>query len=162
MKRALLALAALAAFSAPALAASYIPLGPKVYTPQPDLVIPQPDVVVPQPDLVTPQPDTVTVIPGEVVRTGPTNNNAGPEFCFTADMFGNPFKNGEQCHAATSISETFGSYKKPDTTKVTKNPDLVTPQPDLVIPQPDVVIPQPDKCTQRGWSRSGGFGNYDC
>src|SRR5690606_26570524 len=44
---------ALAAMSVPASAASYIPLGPKTYTPQPDIVTPQAPTVTPQAPTVT-------------------------------------------------------------------------------------------------------------
>lgn len=139
-----------AAATAPAAAAGsiFIPIGPPVYTPQPDKVTPQPDKV-------TPQAPTVTVTPGDYVDTGPENSSEYPQNCFTATIFGEPFKNGRQCYDAKTLSPTTGGFSLPATVSSTPNPDLVEGQPDLVEPQPPT-------CSQPGISIPGGFGSRDC
>lgn len=161
---------ALAAMSVPASAASYIPLGPKTYTPQPDLVTPNPDLVVPQDPTVIPQDPTVTVIPAKVVGNGSSEPHQKP----APQGYGEPGTNrwfnvkcntlayvNADCVAATMNPGSGGSFI-PAKTTVTANPDLVIPNPDLVIPQPPTVTPQPPTCSQPGWSLSGGLGNYAC
>lgn len=141
---------ALAAMSVPASAASYIPLGPKTYTPQPDIVTPQAPTV-------TPQAPTVTKSGG-----GFTSSSSEPHI-------GNPNPSGSGWYNAKcdtiadvnadcvprSLHPGHGGMPIPVKTTVTANPDLVTPN-------PDIVTPQPPTCSQPGWSLSGGLGNYAC
>lgn len=189
-----LALVAIAsvALTAPTMASGYIPIGPKIYTPRPPLVVPQPPIVTPQapiithqPDLITPQapivtprPDLVTVTPGAYFDPGHEStpiDDGESETCFSADMFGRPFKNGEQCFVARTLSPLVNGYYLPDVTEIVPQPDLVTPQPDLITPQPDIVTPQPDivtpqpdlvvpqppTCKQLGLGH-GGLGWHSC
>lgn len=164
MKRFALALLASAALITPTMAAGYIPIGPKVYTPRPPIVTPQAPIVTPQPDLVSPQPDLVNVTPGAYVSEGPGNDpNPGQEseICLTGSLLDGPFKNGPQCFVPRTLVPTTGGYFLPNIITSTPQPDLVTPQPDLVTPQPDIITPQPPSCKQLGVG-SSGLGYYSC
>lgn len=179
MKLRYLALAITAAFAltTPAYAAGYIPLGPKIYTPQPDIITPQPDLVTPQPDLVTPQPPIVTpqdpIITENTVLVHSGNTGAAP-FGSAADR---GFWN-EKCQTFAYVNDdctvlSIADHDKqnnvyrtdvivtPQPDIVTPQPDIVTPQPDIVTPQPPIVTPQPDSCKQKGIGNHG-IGYYSC
>lgn len=152
MKISALTIAALVAVAliTPANAAGYIPLGPKVYTPQPPIITPQDPIVTPQPDLVETTPGyTLGGDPAPIANTD------------------DPYKPGwwnEKC-------KTF-AYVNADCTVQSLNPGnlgarvvpavtTTTPQSDIVTPQPDLVTPQPDSCKQKGLG-SSGLGWYSC
>lgn len=167
IKSFILASVAALAFTAPSFAAGYVPLGPKIYTPQPDIVTPQPDLVTPQPDIVTPQAPTITET---TVVDRPATHNSGNSPTYV---------NGNEPGFWNPVCKTF-AYVNADCTTlvmnpggggwpavthvntiVTANPDIVTPQPDLVTPQPPIVTPQPDTCKQLGLG-GHGLGYYSC
>lgn len=54
-------------------------------------------------------------LPGTSVSegVGSTNTDGLSRTCFTADISGRPFKNGEQCFVPTSLSPTTGGYSIP-------------------------------------------------
>lgn len=150
MKRIAIATMTILALTTSSFAAGYIPLGPKVYTPQPP-------IITPQPDLVTPQPDLVETTPG--YHTG-----GDPAPIVNTDDAYIPGWWNEKC-------KTF-AYVNADCTVQSLNPGNIggryfpavtttTPQPDLVTPQPDIVTPQPDSCKQKGLG-SSGLGWYSC
>lgn len=57
---------------------------------------------------------TITKAPDTFVSVSESNApNGGSESCFTADIFGNPFKRGPQCYVPHSLSPTTGGYSIP-------------------------------------------------
>jgi len=57
---------------------------------------------------------TITKAPDTQVSVSESNApNGGSESCFTADMFGHPFKRGPQCYVPMSLSPTTGGYSIP-------------------------------------------------
>jgi len=151
MKRLTLASIAVLALTSSAFAASYVPLGPKVYTPQPPTVTPQAPTV-------TPQDPTITVTGGGAASAGSSeshigNPNPAGKGWFNAECDGIANYNAD-CTVQLEVNASGGT-PIPVVTTVTANPDLVTPNPDLVTPNPPT-------CTRFGWSAQGGFGQYGC
>lgn len=134
---------ALAAMSVPASAASYIPLGPKTYTPQPDIVTPQAPTIT-ETEVVV-QPATHDSAPNTSLQSF---GHCPPMRTMNGGWTARTNVNAD-CTALSINPGSSGSpaVKRIDTT-VTANPDIVTPQ--------------DPTCSQSGWSLSGGFGNYSC
>lgn len=165
LKSIMLAAVAAMALTSVANAAGYIPLGPKVYTPQPPIITPQPDLVTPQPDLVTPQPDLVDVTPGYHTGGDPASTGGIGDHCPKMATMNGGWQTRTNVNAdCTQMSlhpGNLGGRWIPAVTTNTPQPDIVTPQPDVVTPQPDIVTPQPDSCKQKGLG-SSGLGWYSC
>lgn len=148
MKRITLGLLAAILMTAPTMAAGYIPIGPKVYTPNAPIVTPQAPTV-------TPQAPTVT--------GGGFDNRGGS----SEPHIGNPNPTGKgwfnaKCNTIANVNADCVPYSMNPTHGATPIPVVVTANPDLVTPNPDIVTPVADSCSQRGWSPRGGFGYYSC
>lgn len=168
MKRLTIGLMATLLLTAPTMAAGYIPIGPKIYTPNPPIVIHNPDIVTPQAPTITPQDPTITETE-VVVRAATHGSTSGPGLYVDTNKAGHW---NERCQTfayvnadCTVMSLNPGGGGFPAVTRtdvvVTANPDIVTPNPDIVTPQPDTVIPQPDSCKRLGIGGSG-LGYYSC
>lgn len=164
MKRTAIATMTILALTTSSFAAGYIPLGPKVYTPQPPIITHQPDLVTPQPDLVTPQPDLVETTPDRYESGGQYTTGGIGDHCPKMATMNGGWQTRTNVNAdcnQMSINPGGGGRYILGTTTVTPQPDIITPQPDLVTPQPDIVTPQPDSCKQKGLG-SSGLGWYSC
>src|SRR3972149_2404420 len=134
MKRLALASIAILALTAPTLAAGsiFIPIGPPIFTPQPDLVEPQPDTI-------TPQAPTITKSGG-----GYTGSSSEPHIGPAPQGYGEPGTNrwyNAKCDTIADVNADcvprslhpgHGGMPIPVKTTVTANPDIVTPNPDKV------------------------------
>jgi len=149
MKRIIISLAAIVALTAPTMAAGYLPIGPKVYTPQPPIVTPQAPTVTPQAPTVTPG--------GWLSNGGSSEPHIGAS----------PAENGvgwynAKCKTIADVNDDCTVMTDNPGSSATAFPEVVTANPDLVTPNPDIITPVAPSCSRFGWSPSGGFGNYSC